>query len=281
MPEAPDLVVIREYLLPRLVGDVISSATELKPLVLRNMVGSGAGTELEFKADIADRRVVSLERRGKLLIVGLSGDREIVISPMLTGGLIWCDASARIAPSTVLIFEMKSGMHLRYFDQKKMGQVYYLSTSQRSDIVRLENQGPDGIDEPLSFGDFKLGLKPFRGEVKGVLTRGQLISGIGNAYADEILHEAKIYPFKKVTRPSADELASLHRAVYSVTAAAVVVLRERVGDRIHRKVRDFLKVHGKKNEPCPRCGNRITAITANRRETNYCRHCQPGFLFDR
>ena len=281
MPEAPDLVVIREYLLPRLVGDVISSATELKPLVLRNMVGSGAGTELEFKADIADRRVVSLERRGKLLIVGLSGDREIVISPMLTGGLIWCDASARIAPSTVLIFEMKSGMHLRYFDQKKMGQVYYLSASQRSEIIRLENQGPDVIDEPLSLGDFKLGLKPFRGEVKGVLTRGRLVSGIGNAYADEILHEAKIYPFKKVTRLSADELVSLHRAVYSVPARAVAVLRERVGDKIHMKVRDFLRVHGKKNEPCPRCGNRITAITANRRETNYCRRCQPGSLLDR
>ena len=281
MPEAPDLVVIREYLLPRIVGDVIKSAVERKPLVLRDMVGSGHGPGREFSADIADRRVESLERQGKLLIIGLSGDREIVISPMLTGGLMWCDASARVAASTVLIFEMKSGMHLRYFDQKKMGQVYYLSTSQRSEIVRLENQGPDVIDNPLSLGDFKLGLKPFRGEVKGVLTRGRLVSGIGNAYADEILHEAKIYPFKKVTRLSADELASLHRAVYSVTAAAVVVLRERVGDRIHRKVRDFLKVHGRKNEPCPRCGNRITAITANRRETNYCRHCQPGFLFDR
>lgn len=277
MPEAPDLVVIREYLLPRLVGDVINHATERKPLVLRNMVQSG----VEFNVDIAGRRVESLDRRGKLLLLGLSGDREIVISPMLTGGLMWCDAAARITASTILVFEMKSGMHLRYLDQKKMGQVYYLSSDQRSEIVRLENQGPDVIDEQLSLDDFKLGLKPFRGEVKGVLTRGRLVSGIGNAYSDEILHEARIYPFKKVTRLSDNELASLHRAVYSVPAAAVAVLRQRVGGQIHRKFRDFLKVHGKKNEPCPRCGNRITAITANRRETNYCRSCQPGTLFDR
>ncbi len=277
MPEAPDLVVIREYLLPRLVGDVISHATERKPLVLRNMVQSG----VEFNVDIAGRRVESLDRRGKLLLVGLSGDREIVISPMLTGGLMWCDAAARIAASTILIFEMKSGMHLRYLDQKKMGQVYYLSPDQRSEIVRLENQGPDVIDEQLSLDDFKLGMKPFRGEVKGVLTRGRLVSGIGNAYSDEILHEARIYPFKKVTRLSDDELDSLHRAVYSVPAAAVKVLRQKVGAQIHRKFRDFLKVHGKKSEPCPRCGNRITAITANRRETNYCRSCQPGTLLDR
>ena len=281
MPEAPDLVVVREYLLPRLVGDVINSATERKPLVLRNMVDPGTGQGPDFSADIAGRRVESLGRRGKLLLVGLAGDREIVISPMLTGGLMWCDASTRVAASTVLIFAMKSGMHLRYFDQKQMGQVYYLSASQRSEIIGLENQGPDVIDEPLSLGDFKLGLKPFRGEVKGVLTRGRLVSGIGNAYADEILHEAKIYPFKKVTRLSADELVSLHRAVYSVPARAVAVLRERVGGKIHMKVRDFLRVHGKKNEPCPRCGNRITAITANRRETNYCRRCQPGSLLDR
>ena len=159
-----------------------------------------------------------------------------------------------------------------------MGQVYYLSTGQRGEIIRLENQGPDVIDQPFSLDDFKLGLKPFHGEVKGVLTRGRLVSGIGNAYADEILYEARLYPFKKVTRLTAHELVSLHRAVYSVPAKAVRALRERVGDKIHRKVRDFLKVHGKKNDACPRCGNTITAITANRRETNY---CQPGSLLDK
>lgn len=87
------------------------------------------------------------------------------------------------------------------------------------------------IDEPFSLDDFKLGLKPFRGEVKGVLTRGRLVSGIGNAYADEILYEARPYPFKI----TAHELVSLHRAVYSVPAKALRVLRERVGDKIHRK----------------------------------------------
>ena len=112
------------------------------------------------------------------------------------------------------------------------------------------------IDEPFSLDDFKLGLKPFHGEVKGVLTRGRLVSGIGNAYADEILYEARLYPFKKVTRLTAHELVSLHRAVYSVPAEAVGVLRERVGDKIHRKVRDFLNVHGKKNDACPGAATR-------------------------
>ena len=114
-----------------------------------------------------------------------------------------------------------------------------------------------------------------------MLTRGKLIAGIGNAYADEILHHAMIYPFRKVTKLSVDEKASLHRSIYSVTGAAVDVLRERVGDQIHRKIRDFLSVHGKKNVNCPRCGSKITVITANKRVTSYCRTCQPGSLFDR
>ena len=114
-----------------------------------------------------------------------------------------------------------------------------------------------------------------------MLIRGKLIAGIGNAYADEILHHVMIYPFKKVTKLSADEKTSLHRSIYAVTEAAVEVLRERVGDQTHRKIRDFLSEHGKKNENCPRCGCKITVITANKRETSYCRTCQPGSLFDR
>ena len=76
------------------------------------------------------------------------------------------------------------------------------------------------------------------------------------AYADEILYEARLYPFKKVTRLTAHELVSLHRAVYSVPTKAVGVLRARVGDKIHRKVRDFLKVHAKRTTPAPGAATR-------------------------
>ncbi len=201
---------------------------------------------------------------------------------MLTGALMWREPATRVMASTIFIFDMKSGQQLRYIDQKKMGQVYYLSPDQRSEIVRLENQGPDVFDEQLSFDEFLLGLKPFRGEVKGVLTRGQLVSGIGNACADEILHDAMVYPFKKVTRLSDDEKARVHGSdLLGDFESAIEVLRERVGDQIHRKIRDFLSVHGKKNEKCPRCGSSITVITANKRETSYCRACQPGSLFGR
>lgn len=277
MPEAPDLFVVREFLAPRLTGRKVVAGTERRPLVLRNMTGPGTP---EFSQDIAGRTVTAVGRRGKLLTIELGPGRLLIVSPMLTGVLRYCEPQSRMEASAHLVLDMDDGKQLRYLDQKRMGQVYYLPPARRSDIVRLDGQGPDVLDEPLDFGAFKLALKPFRGEIKGVLTRGHAVSGIGNAYADEVLFAARLYPFRKLTRLSDQELRRLHASCYQVPRAAVATLRSRVGENIHKKVRDFLQVHGRGGEPCPRCGTKITAITANRRETNYCRGCQPGLLIE-
>ncbi len=275
MPEAPDLQVIKEYLQPNLVGRRIMAATERKPLVLRNLA------PVEFAKDIAGREVTGVGRKGKLLLIDLSDRRSLVISPMLTGGLQHCAPATRVTASTILLFDLDDGMQVRYFDQKRMGQVYYAPDDELAGIVRLEAQGPDVLDVRLSPKEFRERLKPYRGELKGILTRGKFISGIGNAYADEILFDARIYPFTKRGRLDEAQLARLREAVYETPSQAVEVLRRRVGNDIHKKVRDFLKVHGKGGAPCPDCGNSITSITTNRRETNYCRRCQPGSLFSR
>ncbi len=274
MPEAPDLYVVRNFLEPRLVGRTISSAVERKPLVLRNMTGE------KFDADISGRTITGLARKGKLLLISFGDERSLVISPMLTGGLRYCSPEDRMQATTILVFNLDDGAQLRYFDQKRMGQAYYLPNDQLDQIVRLENQGADVLDSPMDLDEFTAALKPFRGEIKGILTRGQAIAGIGNAYADEILFEAGLFPFKKKSKLSPAELKELHRAVYEVPKAAISVLEREVGENIHKKVRGFLKVHGKGGEPCPRCGTTISAIKANRRETNFCRSCQPGTMFD-
>lgn len=273
MPEAPELEVAREFFTPRLVGVSVAGVTERKPLVLRNTAGAPIGD------DITGREIESVTRRGKLLLFSLSGERTLVVSPMLTGSLRYCSPSERMEASAVLLFDLEDGMQLRYLDQKRMGQVYYLPSNKLEDIARLENQGPDVIDEPLSLDEFHLGLKKFRGEIKGILTRGQLVSGIGNAYADEVLFEARIFPFRKVGTLSRDELERLHRAVYGVIENATATVRELAGEDVHKKQRSFLKVHGKGGEPCPECGYPVSAITANKRETNFCRKCQPGSMF--
>lgn len=274
MPEAPDLYVIRNFLEPRIVGMAVAAAAERKPLVLRNMTGE------KFADDMAGRSFTGIARKGKLLIFEMGEERLMIVSPMLTGGFRYCTPQDRMEASAILTFDLDDGAQLRYFDQKRMGQVYYLHPSKRDEIVRLENQGPDVLDEPMELDDFMAALKPFRGEVKGILTRGQAVSGIGNAYADEILFAAGVFPFRKKSKLSAEEMKKLHTAVYSVPKSAVKTLEKRISENIHKKVRDFLKVHGKGGEPCPVCGSRISAITANKRETNFCRKCQPGTMFD-
>lgn len=273
MPEAPDLEVIREFLESRVIGLGIDAAGERKPLVLRNL------TQEPFGLDAAGRTIQRVERLGKMLLIDLSDDRLVVINPMLTGGLRYCPSKERLRASAHVVFTLSNAFDIRYFDQKRMGMVYYLRPDQRGSVPRLDDRGPDVLDRPLSVDAFSERLRPYRGEIKGVLTRGDAVSGIGNAYADEILFAARIFPFKKRTRLSQDEIVRLHRAVYEVPAAAVDTLRERVGESIHKKVRDFLSVHGKGGEPCPVCGGAVTSITANQRLTNYCRRCQPGSLF--
>ena len=272
MPEAPDLEVIKEVLDRRVKGLGIQEARVLKPLELRVLTPEG------IAEDAAGRSFLDFSRRGKFLLMRLSGERMLVINPMLTGALRLCSPSERLAKRTSFTLSLSDGCELRYLDETQMGMAYYIESSRLGEIPRLGEQGPDVLDEYPSLEEFKGGLRRSQGEIKGILTRGKFLAGIGNAYADEALFEAGVFPFKKRKALSEDELARLHEAIPRVLRDAIDVLRERMGEDIHLKVRDFLQVHGKGGSPCPKCGGNITTIGANHRLTNYCRSCQPGML---
>ena len=274
MPEAPDLEVVREILTRRAVGASVSSAREARPGVLRSLQG-------ELATDAPGRRLDGVERRGKFLLLTLSGERALVVNPKLAGALHYCPPESRLYKRTYVVLALSNGRELRYVDDRQMGFVYYVAPCQLDQVPQLAEQGPDVLDDDLTFEEFQERLRPFRGEIKGVLTRGRVVSGIGNAYSDEILFDAKVYPFTKRTSLSQDELARVFHSSRKVVREAVGVLRERMGDETHRKIRDFLKVHNRGGEPCPTCESPIRQITANRRITSYCRTCQPGMLLRR
>jgi formamidopyrimidine-DNA glycosylase len=270
MPEAPDLEIVQEVLERRVLGQRVTAARVLRPTVLRS---SG----VDFAGDIVGRTFQGFRRRGKFLQAELSGGRVLLVNPMLTGLFQLCPAGERVQKKSCLVMGLEDGTELRYLDDRQMGMVWYLTGAEGLDsIPRLVEQGPDVLE--VSLDQVREGLKPFRGEIKGVLTRGALVAGIGNAYADEILFAAAISPFRKVRALTDDDLGRLHAAMGAVVRDAVVVLRERMGDTLHVKVRDFLKVHGRGGKPCPTCGGSISQLTANGRITSYCRRCQPGML---
>lgn len=274
MPEAPDLEVIKEFLDANVLGRSVTSISVLKPMVVRSL-----GDDLA--EDIPGRTIDGVHRRGKFLLLEFSGDRWLAINPMLTGALQYCQNNQRTLKKTCFVLRFQDtqqeGRELRYLDDKQMGKVYYVKEEQLAQVPVLSEQGPDVLSG-ISYEEFGQRLKKFHGEIKGVLTRGAFISGIGNAYSDEILFAAGLSPFRKSRSLSQTELWRLYESCPQVAREAIDVLRERMGDDIHIKIRDFLKVHNKGGQPCPTCGGNITQLTANQRITSYCRRCQPGML---
>ena len=189
-----------------------------------------------------------------------------------------CSPSTRIAKRTSFLLDLADGSQLRYLDDTQMGMAYYVVTSRVEEVPRLAEQGPDVLYEYPELAEFRERLRRFQGEIKGVLTRGRFLAGIGNAYADETLFAACIFPFKKRSTLSDSETARLHEAIPAVLNHAIATLRERMGEETHVKIRDFLAIHGRSGSPCPRCDGPVTTIGSNRRLTNYCRRCQPGLL---
>jgi len=155
-----------------------------------------------------------------------------------------------------------------------VGQLYL--TRDLAPVPDYAGLGPEPFDVLLA--EFRARLKPFRGEIKGVLTRGDFIAGIGNAYADEILWAAQIHPYRKRSSLTAEEIDGLYIAMQSALREAIEKVRVEMGEAIHLESRDFMAVHMKTGQSCPRCGGQISLVGANQRITNYCQTCQPSGL---
>jgi formamidopyrimidine-DNA glycosylase len=273
MPEIADLEAIKAVLQTRIVGRAVQAVSVFKPFVIRSLTGE------DIQRALPDQTVTAVHRRGKYLIFRL--DRHsLVINPMLTGRFQLCKPETRRVADTIFNLSLSSGEELRYLDDKSMGMVYLVREEEYGAIPRFADQGPDALDPDLTYETFRTRLKQHHGEIKGILTNARFIAGIGNAYADEILFSAGIYPFRKRKSLTEDEIQKLYRSIKEVLQEAMAVVKDRMGDNIHLKIRDFLKVHGKAGSACPRCGGRVASVKARQRETNFCRRCQPGLLVE-
>ncbi len=274
MPELPELEVVREVLQRRVVGQTITDV-ELRPpgasVVIRDMSGLG------FAAALTGHTLRAVTRRGKFLIFDFGADGHstyLVLNPKLTGRLQLAKQADKRLPKTHVVLTFADGQQLRYLDQKLMGQLYL--TDSLESVPDFAGMGPEALE--VTPEEFRQRLKPFRGEIKGILTRSDFVAGIGNAYADEILWAAHIYPFRKKNQLSSAEIDELYNSMRTTLLDAIERVRILMGENIHEEPRQFMAVHMKTGEPCPRCGAPISLIGANQRITNFCRRCQPGSL---
>lgn len=277
MPELPELEVVRNVLQKRVVDRRIDQVELIQPgaaIVVRDLTGLGVESAL------VGASIVAVARRGKFLLLTCTADdgpSTITINLKLSGRLQLATAADKRMAKTHVVLSISGGQQLRYVDQKQMGQIY-LSRDAPADagIPDFADLGPEPLDMTLE--DFRQRLRKFQGEIKGILVRGEFVAGIGNAYADEILWEARLHPYRKRTSLSDAEIVQLYDAMRRTLIEATEQVRLEMGERIHLKPRDFLNVHMKSDQPCPRCGGVISEVSANQRITNFCRTCQPGGL---
>jgi formamidopyrimidine-DNA glycosylase len=245
MPELPELEVVRDVLNRRILGQSILSAEAIPPggpIVVRDLTGEG------FAATIAGTCFESIIRRGKFLVFKLLPPHPqtpiakhpfwtptyLVVNPKLTGRLQLRDPKYKKVGPIHAVLYLSGGQDLRYIDQKKMGQVFLTrQPPQQAPIADFAGMGPEALE--ISREEFKARLKPFRGEIKGVLTRGDFVAGIGNAHADEILWQARLHPYRKRTSLTAEEVDRLYDGMRARLLQVTAKVRVEMGEEIHLK----------------------------------------------
>jgi formamidopyrimidine-DNA glycosylase len=270
MPELPDVELYVSALERRIVGRRLERVRLFSPFLLRSF-------EIPL-AETHGRRATSVRRIGKRIAIGLEGELFLVIHLMVAGRFQWWEPpktdakpGGRIA---LAAFDFEHAtLGLTEASKKKRASLHVV----RGEAALAEHD-PGGLD-PLTIGlaEFRAALVRENHTIKRTLTDPRTLSGIGNAYSDEILHRARLSPLKWTTRLSADETKRLHKAMREVLVEWVERLRADAGDEFPRKVTAFrpeMAVHGRYREPCPVCGAPVQRIVYAENEANYCARCQ-------
>jgi formamidopyrimidine-DNA glycosylase len=269
MPELPDVTVYVEHLARRIVGATFERVTVLSPNLLRTV-------DPPLDATFG-RTVRAVSRLGKRIVIALDGDLHLVLHLMISGRLHWKPRGTTLGRKMGLaVFDFTDGA-LTWTEA---------STRKRASLhvvvgeAGLRLLDPGGI-EPLEATqtEFKAALTRERHTLKRALTDPRVLSGVGNAYSDEILHRARLSPFRLTTQLEDAEIEALRVAMREALTEWTERLRVETGESFPEHVtafRDGMAVHGRYRQPCPVCGAPVQRVAYADNELNYCARCQTG-----
>jgi len=269
MPELPDIAAYISALEPRIIGQRLEHVRLASAFLLR--------TAQPPIADAEGHIVCKLRRIGKRIAFGLDNDLWLVLHLMIAGRLHWRPPGANLSGrNNLAAFDLPNGsMVLTEAGTKRRASLHVFSGEET-----LRSIDPGGIDVFSSdLEAFHDALTAENRTLKRALTDPRIVSGIGNAYSDEILHAAKLSPIMLTHKLKPEEWERLFTATRETLQFWIDRLREEANSGFPEKVTAFRKdmaVHGRFGQPCPRCGEKVQRIRYADNETNYCAHCQTG-----
>src|SRR6201987_5823580 len=269
MPELPDITAYLDALERRIVGPPLERVRLGSAFLLRTVDPPLSSVE--------GKVVRSLRRIGKRIAIGLEDDLWLVLHLMIAGRLHWKCAGARLAGrQTLAAFDFPNGsLVLTEAGAKRRASLHVVRGEKA--LAEMDAGGIDVFQSDLE--PFRVVLTAENRTLKRVLTDPRLLSGIGNAYSDEILHAAQLSPIALTQKLTAEEWQRLFSATRETLQRWIRELREEAGKKFPEKVTAFRKrmaVHGRYGEPCPRCGDNVLRIRYADKEPNYCARCQTG-----
>jgi formamidopyrimidine-DNA glycosylase len=269
MPELPDISAYIAALEPRIVGQPLERVRMASPFLLRTVDPPLSEAE--------GRKVRELRRIGKRIAIGVEGDVWLVLHLMIAGRLHWRERGAKLGGrNSLAAFDFPNGALML----TEAGTKHRASLHNVRGEEGLRSVDPGGIEVlACNLDAFRAALTAENRTLKRALTDPRLVSGIGNAYSDEILHAAQLSPILLTHKLTDEQWARLFASTRETLKLWIDRLCAEAGAGFPEKVTAFRKgmaVHGRYGEPCPRCGEKIQRIRYADNETNYCAQCQTG-----
>jgi formamidopyrimidine-DNA glycosylase len=269
VPELPDIVIYIDALRKRIQGERMEHVRIASPFLLRTAVPPVSQAE--------GKKVVQLRRLGKRICIGLDNDLWLVLHLMIAGRLHWRKRDAKVSPPRGLAaFDFAHGTLLwTEAGSQKRASLHVVAGEEG--LAALDPGGLEVLESDLE--RFAAALTSANHTLKRALSDPRMFSGIGNAYSDEILFEARLSPFALTQKLKPEEIERLFTAARTSLLQWTERLRQETGDNFPEKVTAFrpeMAVHGRYKEPCPHCQAKIQRIRYASNETNYCPTCQTG-----
>ena len=269
MPELPDVTVYVERLTVLLLAQPLTGVLVRSPFVLRSVEPP--------LAELVGRSVTGIERLGKRIVLGFEDEYFLVIHLMIAGRLRWRPLSKPLRGKLVLAeFTFPAGtLYLTEAGSKRRASLHLVQGAEA--LAAFDRGGLEVLQ--ATEAEFTTRLQGENHTLKRALTDPRLMSGIGNAYSDEILHRARLSPLMLTSRLTASQAHDLFVATQATLREWTDRLRSAAGDTLPEKVTAFheaMAVHGRFRQPCPVCGTPVQRIRYAENETNYCARCQTG-----